>query len=140
MEQSRKIELLKNYLDIEITHDVNDFENVDCNIYNESSADGYDLYIVTNDTRTPIITEDVYYYDHGLTDSFEEHIRYGDRTFYIEEYLYDDCYFDDKLEEMFAERVEEIVLEFQDQDHITEKEVNYLKEEYGIEDEETESA
>ena len=140
MEQSRKIELLKNYLDISITHDVNDFENVDCNIYNESSADGYDLYIVTNSTRQPIICEDVHYYDHDLTDRFEDHIRYGDRTFYIEDYLYDDCYFDDKLEEMFAERVEEIVLEFQDQDHITDEEINYLKEEYGIEDEETTEA
>ena len=72
MEQNRKIELLKNYLDIEITHDVNDMTNVDCNIYNESSADGYDLYIVTNNLRQPIICEDVYYYDHDLTDRFED--------------------------------------------------------------------
>ena len=136
MEQNRKIELLKDYLDISITHDVNDFDNVDCSIYNESSADGYDLYIVTNDTRNPTICEDVHYYDHDLTDRFEDQIRWGDRTFYICEYVFDDAYFEDKLEEMFVERVEDIVEELKTD--ITEEEIKYLKEEYGIEDEETE--
>ena len=136
MEQNRKIELLKDYLDISITHDVNDFDNVDCSIYNESSADGYDLYIVTNDTRNPTICEDVHYYDHDLTDRFEDQIRWGDRTFYICEYVFDDAYFEDKLEEMFVERVEDIIEELKTD--ITEEEIKYLKEEYGIEDEETE--
>ena len=40
MEQSRKIELLSNYLDLDISTDINDFENVDCMIYSESTADG----------------------------------------------------------------------------------------------------
>tara|TARA_R110002020_G_scaffold27115_2_gene87302 strand:- start:2069 stop:2479 length:411 start_codon:yes stop_codon:yes gene_type:complete len=136
MEQSRKIELLKNYLDIEITHDVNDFDNVDCHIYNDSSADGYDLYIVTNDTRNPTICEDVYYYDHDLVDRFEDQVRWGDKTFYICEYVYEDSYFEDKLEEMFVEKVEEIIEDFEG----TEEELKYLKEEYGIEDEETTEA
>ena len=138
MEQNRKIELLKDYLDISITHDVNDFDNVDCSIYNESSADGYDLYLVTNDTRRPTICEDVYYYDHDLTDRFEDQIRWGDRTFYICEYVFDDAYFEDKLEEMFVERVEDIIEELKTD--ITEEEIEYLKEEYGIENEETTEA
>jgi len=134
MEQSRKIELLKNYLDIDISHEINDFENTDCAIYEDSSADGYSLYIVTNNTRHISICENVYYYDHDLADAFEEQIRFGDQTFYIEASIYDDSYFDDKLEEIFADKVEEIIEEFEG----TEEELKYLKEEYGIEDEEEE--
>ena len=140
--EERMIDLYKKWADLDISHDVNDFDNVDAAIYNESSADGYDLWVCTNDTRKPNICEDVYYYEHGLTDAFEEQIRYGDKTFYICEYVYEDCYFDDKLVELFAENVEEIVkdaeLGLTDLD-ITLKEINLLKEEYGLIDEETNS-
>ena len=143
MEQSRKIELLSNYLDLDISTDINDFENVDCMIYNESTADGYDVYICTNNSRTPSICEDVYYYDHDLPNAFEEHIRYGDRTFYIDSDIYNDCYFEDKLVELFTDNVEDIVKDSEEgltDFDITLKEINLLKEEYGIEDEETEIA
>ena len=61
MLESRMIELIKNHLEISISTDISDFENNDCTIYNESSADGYDLFVVTNDTRHVSICEDVYY-------------------------------------------------------------------------------
>ncbi len=54
----------------------------------------------------------------------------------------EDCYFNDKLVELFAENVEEIVkdaeLGLTDID-ITLKEINLLKEEYELEDEEADS-
>ena len=140
--EERMIKLYKDWMDINISTNINDFDNVDCMIYNESSADGYDLYICTNDSRTPSICEDVHYYDHGLADAFEEQIRYGDKTFYICDGVYEDCYFNDKLVELFAENVEEIVkdaeLGLTDID-ITLKEINLLKEEYELEDEEADS-
>ena len=140
--EERMIKLYKDWMDISISTDVMDFDNVDCMIYNESSADGYDLWVVTNDSRSPSVCEDVYYYDHDLPDAFEEQIRYGDKTFYICEYIYDDCYFNDKLVELFAENVEEIVKDAElglgDLD-ITLKEINLLKEEYGLIDEEADS-
>ena len=140
--EERMIKLYKDWMDISISTNINDFDNVDCMIYSESSADGYDLYICTNDSRTPSICEDVHYYDHGLADAFEEQIRYGDKTFYICDGVYEDCYFNDKLVELFAENVEEIVkdaeLGLTDID-ITLKEINLLKEEYELEDEEADS-
>ena len=140
--EERMIKLYKDWMDISISTNINDFDNVDCMIYNESSADGYDLYICTNDSRTPSICEDVHYYDHGLADAFEEQIRYGDKTFYICDGVYEDCYFNDKLVELFAENVEEIVkdaeLGLTDID-ITLKEINLLKEEYELKDEEADS-
>ena len=134
--EERLIELVKNYYDIDISHEINDFENTDCAIYEDSTADGYSVYIVTNNTSHISICEDVHYYDHNLSDAFEEEVRYGAQTFYIEASIYDDSYFDDKLVSMFVDRVEEIVEELKAD--ITEEELKSLKEEYGIEDEEEE--
>ena len=139
MEDERKVELVKEFYELDITHDVSNFENVDCTIYNESSADGYDLFVITNDTKRVSICEDVYYYDHDLALRFNEHVRWGDKTFYIERYLYDECYFEDHMaNEMFDDLVNgndfSYFLEIAD---ITPQELEYLKEEYGIEDEKT---
>ena len=139
MENERKVELVKEFYELEITHDVSNFENVDCTIYNESSADGYDLYVITNNPNHVSVCEDVYYYDHDLALRFNEHVRWGDRTFYIERCLYEDCYFEDHMaNEMFDDLVNgndfSYFLEIAD---ITPQELEYLKEEYGIEDEKT---
>ena len=137
MLESRMVELLKNHLEISISTDIVDFENTDCTIYNESTADGYDVFVVTNDTRHVNVCENVYYYDHDIADQFSEQIRYGDRTFYIDDGIYEDCYIEDKLLELFAENVEDII---QDEElDITLEEIAYLKEEYELEDKEANS-
>jgi len=133
MSEDRMIELIKNHLEISISTDISDFENNDCTIYTESSADGYDLFVVTNDTRNVNVCENVFYYDHDIADQFSEQIRYGDRTFYIDSDIYEDCYIEDKLIELFAENVEDII-EDEELD-ITLEEIEYLKEEYELEDE-----
>jgi len=135
--EERMIELVKNHLEISISTDISDFENVDCHIYSESTADGYDVYVCTNDIRQPSICEDVYYYDNDLADRFRDQIRWGDRTFYIDDSIYEDCYFDDALLEAFSEYVEDIIEN--DELDITLEEINYLKEEYELEDEEANS-
>ena len=143
MEDERMIELVKNHLGISISNDISDFDNVDCMIYNESTADGYDVWVVTNDTKHVSICENVYYYDSDIANAFEEQVRWGDTTFYIDDYVYDDCYLDDKLLEMFSEHAEDIVANAEDgssDTDITLKEINFLKEEYGIGDEETTEA
>ena len=142
MDDERKVELVKEFYDLDISHDVNDFDNVDCTVYNESSADGYDLFVITNDTKHVSICEDVYYYDHDLTERFNEHIRWGDKTFYIEEYIYNDCYFEDYIaNDMFNDLVNgNDFNNFLQTGIITEEELEHIKEEYGIEDEETTEA
>ena len=138
MLEERMIELVKNHLEISISLDVSDFDNVDCHIYSECTADGYDLWMCTNNPNQPSISEDAYYYDNDLPDAFKEQIRYGDRTFYICDSIYEDCYFDDTLLELFSEYVEDIVEN--DELDITLEEINYLKKEYELEDEEANSA
>ena len=129
----RLVELVKNHIDITISHDISDWSNVDCRVYNECTADGYDLFVVTQNLDHPIICEDCYQYDHDLADAVREEIRYGANTFYIDLDLYNDCYMEDMLIEMFNEYVEDIV-EDDDLD-ITLQEINHLKEEYGITEE-----
>jgi hypothetical protein len=139
MEDERKIELVKEFYDLNITHNVNNFENVDCTIYNESSADGYDLFVITNNPNHVNICEDVFYYDHDLTQRFNDHIRWGDETFYIDECIYEDCYFEDYMaNEMFDDLINGNNFNgFLQMGIVTEEELDYLKEEYGIEDEKT---
>ena len=137
MLDSRMIELVKNHLDISISTDISDFGNVDCHIYSESTADGYSVYVCTNTPDSLSVCEDVHYYDHDLAESFANQINCGDQTFYIEDDIYEDCCFDDALIEMFSENVEDIVEN--DELDITIEEINYLKKEYDLENEEANS-
>lgn len=133
MRDERMIELVKNHVDISISHNLDDWSNVDCRVYSESTADGYDLFVVTQNLDHPIICEDCYQYDHDLADAVREEIRYGANTFYIDLDIYNECYMEDMLIEMFVDYVEDII-EDDDLD-ITLEEINYLKEEYGITEE-----
>ena len=128
MPEGRMVELVKAHLNLTISHDYNDFESSDCTIYNESTADGYDVYIITNDTKNVSVCEDVYYYDHDLAEQFKEQIGYGDTSFFIDEDLYNDAYFEDCLVEIFVENVEEIIKN-KELSFFT-GEIEFLKEEY----------
>jgi hypothetical protein len=133
-----KIDLIKKHLSFSISTEINDWSNVDCRVYTESTADGYDLWVVTNQPNYPNICEDVYYYDHDVADAVREQIRYGDESFYIDECVYEDCYIDDMLEELFVEYIEDIIKN--DELDLTTEELESLKEEYGIEEETTDAA
>jgi hypothetical protein len=130
MEEKRMIEILKSQLGFNITTDIGEFDKVDCTVYTESTADGYDVYVVTNDVSHVNVCEDVYYYDHDIADRISDQIRWGDTSFYIDDHIYEDCYIEDKLVEMFTESVEDIV----NGENITEDEKKFLIEEYGLEE------
>lgn len=133
IKDERLVELVKNHLGLSISTSLDDWSNVDCRVYSESTADGYDLYVVTQQKDHPIICEDCYQYDHDIADAIREEIRYGAETFYIDNDIYIDCYIQDMLLEMFSEYVEDIIED--DELDITLEEINYLKEEYGITEE-----
>ena len=74
------------YYDAEISEDWDD--NADFFIYSESTADGYEVYIATNNPGTPSINEDVYYYDNDLAGALEDALIDGARIYV--DYLQDD--------------------------------------------------
>ena len=142
IEDKRLIELLKQHLELSISTDLSDWSNVDCRVYNEQTADGYDLWVVTNQQQNPIICEDVYYYDHDVADAIREQIRYGDTTFYIDECVYEDCYIDDMLIQTFVDYADEIIRDAESgesETNITAEELQILKEEYDLEEETTDA-
>ena len=92
-------------------------------IYEESTKDGYTVYIATNDTDSISICEDVYYYDGDLGDALEEQIKYSNGDEEYREVIYiDDLYqnfIDVAIENLFiylAEKFEEEVI-----DHLIEE-------------------
>lgn len=140
IEDKRLIELVKQHLELNISTDLSDWSNVDCRVYNETTADGYDLWVVTNQPSNPIICEDVYYYDHDVAEAVREQIRYGDTTFYIDECVYEDCYIDDMLIQTFVDYADEIIRDAESgetETNITAEELKILKEEYDLEEETT---
>ena len=98
--------LVLDYLDTSIEHD--NFNRGDFKVYSETTADGYEVYVATHDDQKINIQDDVYYYDSDLTDVIMEQLE-DHYSVYIDSYLYDDIYMDDKLEEYFNENVEDIV-------------------------------
>jgi len=127
----RKIVL--DYLDTTMYHDMNDWEKADVKVYSETTADGYELFVVTFDDH-PSISEDVHYYDSDVADSVMANLEQG-YSVYIDEYFYDDIYLDDSFEEYFGEHVDDIVSD--SPDSFTKEELEFVKIEYGV-DEETE--
>ena len=143
LEEARLIELVKQHLGLSISKDLSDWSNVDCKVYNEQTADGYDLWVVTNQPNHPVICEDVYYYDHQVADAVREQIRFGDKTFYIDDYIYEGCYIEDMLIQTFVDYVDEIIKDAESgetETNITLKELEILKEEYDLEEKGTEVA
>lgn len=109
------LEAVLNHYHVKITDDfVND---ADFYIYEESTADGYSVFVATHDQRQVNINENVYYYDSDLSDALEEHIQYSNGDEDYPEVIYvDDIYADYveyAIENMFvylAERFEEEVI------------------------------
>ncbi len=102
------IDAVKKYYGVKI--DDNAYDSADVYAYEETTADGYSLYVVTHDMRSICISEDVYYYDSDVAEAIMESIRYsnGYCTLYADQYFLDDIYFDDTLLEEFAEIADKI--------------------------------
>jgi len=125
-------EAVLNHFNVELTD--NFTSNADFYIYEESTADGYSVYVATHDTSSININENVYYYDSDLGDALEEFIKYsnGDEDnpeiIYVDDlhqHFIDDCM--GQLFEYLAERFEEEVIdELKDKGYVYEN-VNEIK-------------
>ena len=121
--------IVTEYLSCEVKTDINYFDICEMQCYNESTADGYDVYVLKYTKDEVSITENVYYYDHDIAEQIM-HSIVEDKidSIYIEDYLYDDIYMDDAFEEYFNENVEDIVSDIPDS--FTKEELAFVKREY----------
>ena len=104
-------------------------------IYEESTRDGYSVWIATADPSSISICEDVYYYDSGVAEAIMEMVNYsnGHCTIYADQYLLDDIYFDDVLLEAFSDIAENIYNEIKNDKSdygFDMAELQWLKEEF----------
>ena len=101
-EDLTKESVLKHF-SVEFTDDYSN--NADFYIYEESTADGYSVFVATHDQRVVNVNENVYYYDSDLGDALEEYIKYSNGDEHTPEVIYvddlDQQFIDDAIRELY---------------------------------------
>lgn len=104
-----------NHYGVELTSDYTN--SASYYIYEETTADGYSVYVATDDTNNISVCEDIYCYDSDLADTLEEQIKNsnGDEDYpeiiYVDD-LYQD-FIDGVIENLFvylSEMLEEEII------------------------------
>ena len=90
-EHARKVVL--DHYDAELTDQWQ--ENCEYYLYEESTADGYTVYISTHDTRNICVNENVHYYESALSDELQDAIK-NSGEIYVDD-LYQD-FIDDAIQ------------------------------------------
>jgi len=90
----------------------------DMMFYSETTADGYEVWIATDNERNPSVNEDIYYYDNDWLQRMPDAMIDGATIYYdqlndedyafqeVVEEVYDD-YYNDKKQEIEKELIEE---------------------------------
>jgi hypothetical protein len=97
------IEKLEKLLNVNISEDFP--RNPELSIYTQSTIDGYELYIVTNDEQRINWEEDVYYYEPSFDDLIER----------IKDVTYD---YDDEETVIYCSDIEQFFNEYEIEDYV----------------------
>jgi len=138
--EEKMIKIAKESLGLTTTDNFNDSCDLYC--YNESTVDGYDVWVLTHSMNDVNVCENVYYYDGDLASAIMEEIQYngGSETLlHMDKDLWNELYMDDQMLEYFAETVDDIIEDNEEEGYgLTPAEIQELKEEHGLEPEEIE--
>jgi hypothetical protein len=109
-------ESVLNYYNIELTDDYS--SSADFYMYEESTADGYSVFVATHDQNVVNVNENVYYYDSDLSGALIDYIKYSNGDEEDPEIVYvDDLnqdFIDDAMVQLFeylSERLEEEIID-----------------------------
>jgi len=108
-EEAEKI-VLKHY-DAEITTEWNSCQLY---FYTQTTADGYEVYMATEDDRSPYIEQDLYYYESDWLEKLPQAI-YDGLCIYIDEYNKDEYAYQDAIEEVYEEYWNDMKQEVEDE-------------------------
>lgn len=92
-----KLRITKKHFDFSIS---NDWGNPDIMFYTETTTDGYELWVATEDSRNTSISEDVYYYDSEWLEKMPDAMTEG-RSIYYEDFNQWSYEFSDILDEVY---------------------------------------
>ena len=115
LEHDYMFDCVQKYYEFKIT---NEWGNPDIMFYTETTSDGYEVWIATDDDRNPSICDDVYYYDTDWLEKMPDAMYDGASIYYDqlddEEYAFQevieevyDEYYNDKKQEIENELIEE---------------------------------
>ena len=140
LSEEKMIKIAKQALGLTITDSFDNSCNLYC--YNESTVDGYDVWVLTHSLQDVNICENVYYYDSDLASAVMEEIQYnggGETLLHMDSYMWDDIYMDDQMLEYFGETIDSIIEDNDEEGYgLTPAEIQELKEEHGLDAEEIE--
>lgn len=116
LDHSYMLETIAKHFDFSITSDWPN--NPDMMFYTETTADGYEVYIATDNDRNPNVNEDIYYYDNDWLEKMADAMTDGNSIYYDqldnEDYAFQevieevyDHYYNDKKEEIENKLIEE---------------------------------
>ena len=80
--------------------------NYDLMFYAETTADGYEIWVATEDDRSPYIGQDIYYYDSDWLEKMPDAMTSGYNIYY--DIDFDDYSFQDKVEQVYEDYFNEI--------------------------------
>ena len=92
------LERTKNHFDFEITSGF--AHNHDMMFYTETTADGYEVWVATEDDQRPSINEDIYYYESDWLEKMSDAMTDG-LTIYFQELEDENYNFKDVVENVY---------------------------------------
>lgn len=124
--------IVSEYLMCEVKTDINDFDNCEMQCYSESTADGYDVYVLKYTRDEVSISENIYYYEHDIADQIMHSLDENKvDSIYVDEHLYEELYLGDAFEEYFQNNVDEIIND--SPELFSDEEKSFIREEYDVE-------
>ena len=111
MEETKAWNLLQAHYNCEVD-DQWQKKHYDFYCYEETTADGYSIYVATDNTYSVCVGEDVHYYDNDLSDEIVVAIEDG-CTMYIDDL--DAHYFMDAVEEAYGGMLDKLREEMEEQ-------------------------
>jgi len=116
MDHDEMLVKLQAEYDFDIIHEWN--KNAQIYFYSESTADGYEVYIASENHKNPYINQDVYYYESDWFEKLPDAI-YDGLIIYIDEYAMGEGPFTYAIEEVYEEfydmKQEELIGELEDE-------------------------
>ena len=116
LDHDKMLKAITDHFDFKIT---DDWPNrPDMMFYSESTADGYEVWIATDNEHNPSVNEDIYYYDNDWLEKMPDAMIDGASIYYdqlddenyafqeVIEEVYDD-YYNDKKQEIENKLIEE---------------------------------
>lgn len=88
----------RNHFDFEITD--NFVKGCDMFFYSETTSDGYEVWIATDDDQRPSINEDVYYYESDWLEKMDDAMTDG-CVIYFQEINDENCEFEDVVHNVY---------------------------------------